>query len=201
MMMESREAVVNYMMPLGLHHIFSADEHYGPGPWWAPVRARKDWTPPYYHKADTLGIGFDRTNTGSNAVVQYQEPLRSLFSNPQTCPEIFLLWFHHLPWDHQMKDGRTLWVEMCYRYNTGLEQVRQFQKVWDMVQPYTDQQRFTEVQGKLREQSRNAQIWKDACLLYFQQFSRRPIPYEIEQPVNDLEDLIKKDAENNRTMN
>ncbi len=193
MMLESREAAVNYMMPLGLHHIFSANEHYGPGPWWAPARMRKDWTPPYYHKADTLGIGFDRTQTGSNAVSQYHEPLNSQFSNLKTCPEIYLLWFHHLPWDYKLQNGHTLWDEICYHYDTGVKQVREFQKVWDKVQPYVDQERFTQVQRKLRSQSKNAQVWKDACLLYFQKFSRKPIPYDIERPVNDLDDLIKND--------
>jgi len=193
MMLESREAAVNYMMPLGFHHIFSANEHYGPGPWWAPKRVRKDWTPPYYHQADTLGVGFDRTQTGSNAVNQYHEPLRSQFSDLKTCPETYLLWFHHLSWNYKMKNGRTLWDEICYRYDTGLQQVRQFQKSWDTVQPFVDPERFTTVQGKLRSQCRNAQIWKDACLLYFQQFSRMPITYELERPVNNLEDLIKND--------
>ena len=191
MMLDSREAAVNYMMPLGLHHIFAANQHYGPGPWWAPRGVRKDWTPPYYHQADTNGIGFDRTQTGSNAVSQYHEPLNSKFNDVQTCPEIYLLWFHHLPWNYQMKNGRTLWDDICYHYDKGLQQVRQFQKIWDRVQPYIDSERYTEVQNKLRRQCSNAQVWKDACLLYFQQFSRRPIPYDIERPVHELDELIK----------
>jgi alpha-glucuronidase len=154
---------------------------------------RKDWTPPYYHNADTLGIGFDRTQTGSNAVSQYHEPLNSQFSNLKTCPDIYLLWFHHLPWDYKLQNGRTLWDEICYHYDTGVKQVREFQKVWDKVQPYVDQERFAQVQRKLRSQSKNAQVWKDACLLYFQKFSRKLIPYELERPVNDLDDLIKND--------
>ncbi len=196
-MLQSHEAIVNYMMPLGLHHIFAAEHHYGPGPWWAPKGVRKDWTPPYYHQADSLGIGFDRTKTGSNAVSQYKEPLHLLFEDATTCPEAFLLWFHHLPWDYKMKNGRTLWNEMCYRYDTGLQEVRQFQKVWDNVQPYIDAERFTHVQLKLREQSRNAQEWKDACLLYFQQFSKMPIPGDIERPLNELDQLIEKDLKRN----
>jgi alpha-glucuronidase len=190
MMLASREAAVNYMMPLGLHHIFAANDHYGPGPWWAPKFVRKDWTPPYFHQADSLGIGFDRTKTGSNAFSQYNAQVSSQFSNLNTCPEIYLLWFHHLPWDYKMKSGKTLWDELCYHYDSGLQQVRQFQKIWDMEKPYVDLERFTRVQSKLRDQSRNAQVWKDACLLYFQQFSHKPIPYDIERPVNDLEDLI-----------
>jgi alpha-glucuronidase len=191
MMLDSREAAVNYMMPLGLHHIFAPENHYGPGPWWEPKYVRKDWTPPYYHQADTNGIGFDRTQTGSNAVSQYHEPLNTMFNNVQTCPEIYLLWFHHLSWNYQMKNGSTLWGELCYHYDKGLQQVRRFQKIWDRVQPYIDPERFTEVQNKLRKQCHNAQVWKDACLLYFQQFSRQLIPYDIERPVNDLDDLIK----------
>jgi alpha-glucuronidase len=193
MMLESREAAVNYMMPLGFHHIFAANEHYGPGPWWGPKGVRKDWTPPYYHKADSIGVGFDRTNLGSNAVKQYHEPLNSQFNDIKTCPENYLLWFHHLPWNYKMKSGHSLWDEICYKYDEGLQQVRQFQKVWDMLEPYVDKQRFVEVQSRLRSQSANALIWKDACLLYFQQFSKQPIPYDIERPVNHLDELIRND--------
>jgi alpha-glucuronidase len=198
LMLNSREAAVNYMMPLGLHHIFAADHHYGPGPWWAPVGVRKDWTPPYYHKADSIGIGFDRTATGSNAVSQYHEPLQSIFSNLQTCPDIYLLWFHHVPWNYVMKNGQTLWGELCYRYDKGVRQIREFQKTWDQVQRYVDAERFSEVQIKLREQSMNAQVWKDACLLYFQQFSKIPFPNDMERPVNNLEDIIKKDEQSRK---
>jgi alpha-glucuronidase len=193
MMLESREAAVNYMMPLGLHCLFAPDNHYGPAPWWAPKNVRKDWTAPYYHQADTAGIGFDRTQNGSNAVSQYHEPLRSLFNNVKTCPEIYLLWFHHLPWTYKMKSGRTLWNALCYHYQDGLDQVRAFQKTWDKVQPYVDSERFNVVQSKLRQQCLNAQVWKDGCLLYFQQFSRIPIPYNIERPVHELNDLIRND--------
>jgi alpha-glucuronidase len=193
MMLESREAAVNYMMPLGFHHIMSANGHYGPGPWWAPARMRADWTPPYYHQANVNGVGFDRTKTGSDAVSQYHEPLASQFNDPKTCPDIYLLWFHHLPWDYKMKSGRTLWDEICYHYDEGVQQVRGFQKIWDKAQPYVDSVRFTAVQQKLRSQSSNAVLWKDACLLYFQQFSRMPIPYDIERPVNNLSDIIAND--------
>jgi alpha-glucuronidase len=195
MMLDSREAAVNYMMPLGLHHIFAANDHYGPGPWWAPKFVRKDWTPPYYHQADSAGIGFDRTRFGSNAVAQYHVPLDSQFNAVETCPDKYLLWFHHLPWDFRMKNGRSLWDELCYRYDTGVQQVRQFQKVWDRAENDIDSERFADVQSRLRKQCLNAQIWKDACLLYFQQFSRRPIPYDIERPVHDLSDLIRNDLE------
>jgi alpha-glucuronidase len=199
MMLDSREAAVNYMMPLGLHHIFSMmQEHYGPGPWFAPPRMRPDWTPPYYHQADTNGIGFDRTHKGSDAVSQYHEPLASEFNDVATCPENLLLWFHHLPWTYKMKDGKSLWDEMCYRYDKGVHQVRDFQKTWDKAAAYVDKQRFTDVQEKLRKQEINSVVWKDACLLYFQQFSRMPIPYELERPVNNLADIIAIDMTRKR---
>ncbi len=193
MMLESREAAVNYMMPLGLHHIFSAHAHYGPGPWWAPPGARKDWTPPYYHQAETQGIGFDRTATGSDAISQYHEPLAGQLTDLRTCPEAVLLWFHHVGWDYQMKSGRTLWDEMCYYYGKGVKQVRGFQQIWDKAEPYVDAGRFKAVQHKLCDQSMNAQEWKDACLLYFQQFSKRPIPYDLERPLFNFDHILELD--------
>jgi alpha-glucuronidase len=195
MMLESHEAAVNYMMPLGLHHIFQAHHHYGPGPWWEIEGIRKDWTSPYYHKADTMGLGFDRTQTGSNAVAQYHQILSSRFENINTCPEKYLLWFHHVPWDYPLKNGNTLWDEICVRYDKGVMQVRQFQRVWDMSQNYVDPERFFAVQRKLRYQAQNAQVWKDACLLYFQEFSRKPIPFNIERPVHNLDDIKKNDMD------
>jgi alpha-glucuronidase len=195
LMLASREAIVNYSMPLGLHHIMSATHgHYGPGPWWAPPKMRADWTPPYYHQASANGVGFDRTKTGSDAVSQYHEPLASQLNNPATCPDEYLLWFHHLPWDFKMKSGRTLWDELALHYDHGVQQVRQFQRTWDQARPYVDAERFAVVQNKLRTQSGNAVIWKDACLLYFQQFSRLPIPAEVEPPMHTLEQMIANDV-------
>ncbi|MDR1783689.1 MAG: alpha-glucuronidase [Dysgonamonadaceae bacterium] len=187
-MLESREAMVNFMMPLGLHHIFSWNQHYGPGPWDNFPGSRRDWLPPYYHQADSVGIGFDRTDKGSNAVAQYYPPLRDTFNNVETCPEEYLLWFHHLPWDYRMKNGRTLWAELCYRYQSGVYSCREFQKVWDRMEPYIDKERFTAIQEKLKIQTKDAMWWKDACTQYFQEFSKRPIPYELERPVYDLKD-------------
>lgn len=190
MMLESREAAVNFMMPLGLHHIMSANGHYGPGPWWAPPRVRPDWTPPYYHQAGKDGIGFDRTRKGSDAVDQYHEPLASEFNDAATCPEKYLLWFHHLPWTYKMKDGQTLWSALCHHWDSGVREVREFQKIWDRVEPLVDSARFTGVQRKLREECANAVLWKDACLLYFQQFSRMPIPGDVDRPVHNLDDIM-----------
>lgn len=190
LMLDSREAAVDYMMPLGLHHIFAEGHHYGPQPWYdrAP---RPDWTCVYYHKADASGIGFDRTATGSNAISQYYSPLKEFYADPATCPDRYLLWFHHLPWNYRMKNNRTLWDELCYRYDHGVKKAREFQQVWDRVEPYVDPQRFKAVQSRLKIQARDAVWWRDACLLYFQTFSNQPIPYELERPVNDLEDLKK----------
>ena len=194
MMLDSREAIVNFMMPLGLHHIFSANGHYGPGPWWAPKGMRKDWTPPYFHQADTLGIGFDRTSSGSNSVGQYEEPLRTAFTDLSTCPEAYLLWFHHLPWDYKMKSGRTLWDELCIHYDGGVQQIRLFQKIWDHAERFVDRERFVDVKKRLRDQSLNALEWKDACMLYFQQFSKKPFPNNLERPMYNLDYLIEKDT-------
>lgn len=191
-MLESREAVVNYSMPLGFHHIFSADDHYGPGPWFGPKSVRPDWTSVYYHQADTNGVGFNRTRSGSNAVSQYHEPLASQLNDVQTCPEKYLLWFHHLPWDFKLKSGKTLWDEICQHYDHGIQQVRGFQKTWDLTEPYVDKQRFLQVQSLLMRQTLDAQVWKDGCILYFQQFSRMPVPYELERPVFGLEFIKKK---------
>jgi len=191
MMLSSHQTTVDYMMPLGLHHIFAWGHHYGPEPWCEVPGARPDWLPKYYHNADTLGIGFDRTTSGSNAVSQYYSPLKEQLNDPQQCPDKYLLWFHHLPWNYKMKSGQSLWDELCYTYDKGVNGVRDYQKIWDRSEKLIDSQRFSEVQSKLRIQARDAVWWKDACLLYFQTFSKRPIPYDIERPVHDLDSLKK----------
>ncbi|WP_261511854.1 alpha-glucuronidase [Chryseobacterium paludis] len=191
MMLTSRETAVDYMMPLGLHHIFASGHHYGPEPWGDYKSGRPDWSPVYYHQANEMGIGFDRTKSGSNAVSDYFPPLNEIYGNIKTCPENLILWFHHVPWEYEMKDGKTLWEELSYKYDTGVKNVRGYQKVWDKIQPYIDEERFTEVQSKLKIQAKDAEWWKDACLLYFQTYSKMPIPYDIERPVHELEDLKK----------
>jgi len=191
MMLSSRETAVDYMMPLGLHHIFAFDHHYGPEPWGNIPGGRPDWMPVYYHKADENGVGFDRTKSGSNAISQYFSPLNNTFGNIETCPENLLLWFHHVPWSYRMKDGKTLWEELCFKYDSGVKNVREYQKIWDKMEPYVDAERFKQVQSKLKIQSKDAVWWKDACLLYFQTFSKMPIPYDIERPIHELDDLKK----------
>ena len=190
MMLNSRETIVDYMMPLGLHHIFAENHHYGPEPWLSEA-GREDWTSVYYHKADSIGLGFNRTITGSDAVSQYFTPLNNIYNDISTCPENLLLWFHHVPWNYKMNDGKTMWDALCYKYDSGVQQVREYQKVWDRMEQYVDSRRFEEVQSKLKIQARDAVWWRDACLLYFQTFSKKPIPYHLERPIYELDDLMK----------
>jgi alpha-glucuronidase len=176
MMAGSWEACVDYMMPLGLHHIFAAGHHYGPGPDYVN-RSRADWSSTYYHKADSGGIGFDRSSKGSNAVSQYAQPLRQLWDSPDTCPEKYLLWFHHLPWTYRLssgsprrsesKPGKTLWEALQFRYNRGVEYVRSMQQDWNSLENKIDRQRFDHVKARLAVQLQNAQQWRDVCLEYF----------------------------------
>jgi alpha-glucuronidase len=185
MMLASREIAVNYMTPLGLHHIMARDHHYGPGPWVSGGRA--DWTSVYYHRADSTGIGFDRTSTGSNAVNLYSHPVQEKFESLNSCPEKLLLWFHHVSWDHKMNSGRTLWEELCYKYYSGVDSVRWMQKTWNSLEGKIDRERFLHVKEKLNMQEENAIKWRNACLLYFQTFSKRPIPERYEKPGKSLE--------------
>ncbi|MBE6239921.1 MAG: alpha-glucuronidase [Bacteroidales bacterium] len=191
MMMTSRETAVDYMMPLGLHHIFAGEHHYGPEPWYEPQGARLDWLPKYYHQAGPDGIGFDRTRSGSGNVDQYHEPLASMYDNLETCPEELLLWFHHIPWDHKMSTGRTFWDEMCVRYDRGIRKVREYQAVWEAMKPYVDKARWEAVKAKLAIQESDARWWRDACVQYFGEFSGMPVPDYVEQPERPLEELKK----------
>jgi len=175
-MMKSREAVTDYMTPLGLHHLMGWSDHYGPQPWCAIEGARPDWMPTYYHKAADDGIGFNRSKTGTNCTAQYQPVLRNMFDNPMTCPKEFLLWFHHLPWDYYLMNGNTLWDEICEHYFRGAERVATFQKQWKTLSGKVYPDIYKETEGKLAIQYDEAQWWRDACVLYFQQFSKMEIP-------------------------
>jgi alpha-glucuronidase len=186
LMLASREIMVNYMTPLGLHHIMGYGHHYGPAPWYNKA-SRADWNPVYFHKADSIGIGFDRTATGSNALAQYQPAVRQQFENTATCPETFLLWFHHVPWDYKMHSGKTLWEAMCDKYYSGVESVRSMQRSWNKLQHYIDDERFYQVKQLLAIQEQEAVWWRNACLLYFQTFSKRPIPGGYEKPDRSLQ--------------
>lgn len=185
MMMASREAAVNYMTPLGLHHLMGWSHHYGPAPW--IDEGRRDWTSVYYHRADTVGIGFDRSTSGSNAVSQYQEPVADRFNNRKNISDEYLLWFHHVPWDFEMDSGRTLWRELVHRYNAGVDTVRWMQDQWAALEGKIDEERYSQTETFLQIQKNEAEWWRDACLQYFKMFSGRPIPDQYEQPAHSLE--------------
>lgn len=178
MMMTSREACVNYMMPLGLHHIFKFDHHYGPEPDGFIASYPLEWCPVYYHKADAQGVGFDRSSKGTNAVGQYPEPYRSLYDNIETCPEEYLLWFHHVPWTYKMKSGSTLWQELCMKYNMGVAMVEVYRDFWHTsAKQYMKghEQEWQHTDSLLNVQLENAKEWRNTCLKYFQTFSKMKI--------------------------
>ena len=178
MMMTSREACVNYMMPLGLHHIFKFDHHYGPEPDGFIASYPLEWCPVYYHKADAKGIGFDRSSKGTDAVGQYPEPYRSLYDNIETCPEEYLLWFHHVPWTYKMKSGSTLWQELCMKYNMGVAMVEVYSDFWHTsAKQYMKghEQEWQHTDSLLNVQLENAKEWRNTCLKYFQTFSKMEI--------------------------
>jgi alpha-glucuronidase len=185
-MLQSREMMVNYMTPLGLHHIMGYGHHYGPAPWYDKA-PREDWNPVYFHRADSIGIGFDRTAAGSNALAQYRPEVSSQWNDMSTCPERFLLWFHHVPWNFTMKSGRTLWEELCYKYYSGVESVRRMRQSWNGLKKFVDPERFEQVQMLLAIQEQEAVWWRNACVLYFQTFSKMPLPAGYEKPDHTLE--------------
>lgn len=186
MMLGSHEAVVNYMTPLGLHHLMGRGHHYGPGPW-VEGGPRADWTSVYYHRADEKGIGFDRSATGSNAIAQYAPAVARQFGDPKLCPDKFLLWFHHLPWDYRMKSGRTLWDELVLHYTHGVQSVGQMRTAWQGLAQYVDAERHAQVAAFLGIQEKEAKWWRDSSIAYFQTFSRRPLPAGEAAPEHSLD--------------
>ena len=216
LLLKSREAVVDYMMPLGLHHIFAGEHHYGPEPWYAPQGCREDWLPRFYHRADNIGLGFNRSdhdepcakgNEGSKNVSQYPEPLHTLYNNIGTCPDNLLLWFHHVPWDYTLGNGLSLWDNLCYAYDRGVRQAAEFVTTWEAVKPYllaetagaqadthrkpyATPDRYQRQLALFRRQALDAQWWRDACLLYFQQFSGKPLPPDAPAPKYTLQELM-----------
>ncbi len=186
MMMTTREAVVNYMTPLGLHHLMDTGHHHGPGPWVGDLK-RPEWNPTYYHKADKGGIGFDRTASGSNAIEQYAPELAKQYADPRTTPEKYLLWFHHLPWNYKMPSGRPLWDELVGRYDVGVTQTLDMQRRWANLKPLIDARRHAEVAVLLVKQQQEAQWWRDASVAYFQSISGLPLPAGAKAPPETLE--------------
>ncbi|MDB5012353.1 MAG: alpha-glucuronidase, partial [Daejeonella sp.] len=186
MMLSSREAAVNYMTPLGLHHLMGYSHHFGPGPWVAN-KERADWTAVYYHKADSAGIGFNRTKTGSKAISQYFPEVQKQFEDLNTISEKDILWFHHVSWAHKMKSGKTLWDELCHKYYEGVDSVQSMRKTWEGQKEKVDPERFIQVQTLLKIQEKEATVWRNSCVLYFQTFSKMPIPIGLEKPEQSLE--------------
>jgi alpha-glucuronidase len=185
MMMGSREAAVNYMTPLGLHHQMARTSHYGPGPW-VTGGSRADWTSTYFNRADGQGIGFDRTATGSDAVSQYAKPVAAEFADLKRVPEKYLLWFHHVPWDYRMHSGRTLWDELVMHYSAGVQSVSDMRNTWAGLQRFVDPERYDETKAFLAIQEQEAQWWRDASIAYFETFSKRPLPAGYAEPEHDL---------------
>jgi alpha-glucuronidase len=186
MLMLSREAVVDYMTPLGLHHLMGTGHHFGPAPWVDSLE-RPDWNPVYYHRAGRDGIGFDRTADGSNALAQYAPSLARQYADPHQTPDALLLWFHHLPWDFRMASGRTLWAELLGRYDNGLAAAQDLHQRWTGLRDRIDPRRYREEEQRLARQVRNAQLWRDACVAYFQSVSGLPLPAGVQPPAHPLE--------------
>lgn len=187
MMLRSREIFVDYTTPLGLSTPWTG-EHFAPEPW-QNQSSRPDWTAIYYHRADSVGLGFDRTSTGSNALAQYRPEVQQKWNNPETCPLPYLLWFHHVPWTKKLSTGRTLWDELCTRFYTGADSVRWMQQQWAQVKPAIDHEIFADVTGRLETQHKEAIWWRDAWVLYLQQYAKQPVPSPFKKPERTLEDV------------
>jgi alpha-glucuronidase len=186
MMMGSRQAAVDYMTPMGLHHVMARGHHYGPGPW-VDGGPRADWTSVYYHRADRNGIGFDRGRTGSDAIAQYAGPLAEQYDDLDRVPEDLLLWFHHVPWDYKTRSGRALWDELVLRYTRGVDAVHHMRATWQGMAPYVDRERYAQVDAFLGIQEKEAQWWRDASIAYFQSISDRPLPAGFAPPAHSLD--------------
>jgi alpha-glucuronidase len=185
-MLNSREILVNYMTPLGLHHIMGWNHHYGPAPW-IKDKPRADWTSVYYHQAEPNALGFDRTAKGSDALSQYHPEVARVLGDIKTCPEEYLLWFHHVSWDYKVKSGRTLWEELCYRYDAGTDSVKWMQAQWNALKGKIDPEQFSHVSQLLEIQYQEANWWRNSCLLYFQTFSKKDFPAGFRKPDRTLD--------------
>ena len=186
MMMQSREAVVDYMTPLGLHHLMGRGHHYGPMPW-DDAGSRPEWTPVYYHRADHNGIGFDRSGAGSNAVAQYAPQVAAQWDSLQTVPDEYLLWFHHLPWHYRMHSGRTLWDELVLHYTRGVKEVKAMRATWAALAGLVDAERYASTTALLGIQQDEAQWWRDASIAYWQSLNGLPMPAGFASPARTLE--------------
>lgn len=190
MMMQSLPIYISYTYPLGTAHMMGEGHHYGPEPWLSKS-GRPDWTSVYYHRADSIGLGFDRTGKVSNALSLYSEEVQKQWGDPDKCDLNYLLWFHHVPWTKKLSTGRTLWNELCFRYYDGVEQVKKMQTTWDSIKPEIDKETFDNVKGRLKIQEKEALWWRDACVLYFIDYARMPIPSPLVPPTRSLDEVKK----------
>jgi alpha-glucuronidase len=190
MMMKSHPVYVSYTYPLGTAHMMGESHHYGPEPWLAKS-ARPDWTSVYYHRADSIGLGFDRTGKLSNALQLYSPEVQKKWGNSEQCPLDYLLWFHHVPWSKKLRTGRSLWDELCVRYYDGPVQVKRLQDTWETVKPDIDTETFESVKGRLKIQEKEALWWRDACVLYFGEYSKMPVPKPLMPPQRTLNEVKK----------
>jgi len=190
MMMRSLPVYVSYTYPLGTAHMMGEGHHYGPEPWLAKS-GRPDWTSIYYHRADSIGLGFDRTGKVSNALKLYAPEVQKAWGNADQCSLDYLLWFHHIPWSKKLSTGRTLWDELCFRYYGGVEQVRKLQSDWEGMKSEIDSETFENVKGRLKLQEKEAIWWRDACILYFKDYSKMPIPAPLVPPTRTLDEVKK----------
>lgn len=189
-MQKSLPTYISYTYPLGLHHMMGEGHHYGPEPWLSKA-GRLDWTSVYYHRADSVGLGFDRTGKLSNALNLYSKQINDSWGNPDKCNLNYLLWFHHIPWNKKLSTGNTLWEELCYRYYNGVNQVKDLQEKWETVENQIDSETFQSVKGRLKIQEKEAIWWRDACVLYFKEYTKMPIPSSLTPPNRTLEDVKK----------
>ena len=187
-MLESREIYTNYTNPLGVHHVMGESHHFGPEPW-VEKAPRPDWTALYYHRADTIGIGFDRTEKGSNSLAQYHSGLKDLYSDINKIQPEFLLWFHHAPWNMKLSTGLSVWDEMVSRYYEGAKAVEQMQADWASLKGKIDEETFENVESRLKTQLKEAYWWRDASVLYFQKFSKMSVPLPYQKPTRTFEEL------------
>jgi alpha-glucuronidase len=189
-MQKSLPTYINYTYPLGLHHMMGEGHHYGPEPWLSKS-GRLDWTSIYYHRADSIGLGFDRTGKLSNALKLYSNELIESWGNPEKCNLNYLLWFHHIAWSKKLSTGNNLWDELCFRYYDGVKKVKVLQGEWETLKAHIDFETFQSVQGRLKIQEKEAIWWRDACVLYFQEYSKMPIPKNLTPPNRSLEEIKK----------
>lgn len=189
-MQKSLPTYIKYTYPLGLHHMMGEGHHYGPEPWLTKA-ARPDWTSIYYHRADSIGLGFDRTGKVSNAIKLYSKEIIDTWGNPDKCDLNYLLWFHHIPWSKKLNTGNSLWEELCYRYYSGVEETKNLQKEWNEMKPYIDEETYASVMARLKIQEKEAIWWRDSCVLYFKEFSKMPIPNNLILPNRTLEEVKK----------